>query len=306
MEFLKLLEQMRTPFLNVFFQFCSWLDSEAIFLFIGIVVFWCVNKRDGYFLLTVGFLGTIISQFIKIATRIPRPWVRDPNFTIVESARAGATGYSFPSGHTQACFAVYGGLAVIVKQRAARALLIVCTLLIGFSRMYLGVHTPADVAVGALISIALIVILRPISLYSEKNPRMLPIVLAIISGVSLLFVQYVTNWRFPADLDSANYAEALKNAWTLFGCSLGILCAWFLDSRYVHFETKGALPVQLLKVLPGIVLLLVLKEGLKVPLTALFGAAAFANSIRYFIVVFLAVGIWPMTFPFWTRVGAKR
>ena len=50
--------------------------------------------------MTVGFFGTLVNQFLKLVCRVPRPWVRDPNFTIVEAARADATGYSFPSGHT--------------------------------------------------------------------------------------------------------------------------------------------------------------------------------------------------------------
>lgn len=52
-----------------------------------------------------------MNQFLKLLFRIPRPWVRDPDFTIVESARAQATGYSFPSGHTQNAVATFGGIA---------------------------------------------------------------------------------------------------------------------------------------------------------------------------------------------------
>ena len=101
MEFLKLLEGIRTPFLDSFFSVITTLGEETIFIVVGLLFYWCIDKKQGYYLFFVGFFGTILNQFLKLLFRIPRPWVKDPDFTIVESARAGATGYSFPSGHTQ-------------------------------------------------------------------------------------------------------------------------------------------------------------------------------------------------------------
>ena len=101
MQFLYFLEGLRTPFLDKFFALITHLGEETVFLAVAIIVFWCFSKYSGYYLLTAGFFGTMINQFLKLTCRIPRPWVKDPNFTIVEAARAEATGYSFPSGHTQ-------------------------------------------------------------------------------------------------------------------------------------------------------------------------------------------------------------
>ena len=106
MGFLRMLESIRTPFLDSFFSIVTHLGEETFFIVIGLVFFWCINKKDGYYLLSVGFIGTILNQFLKMLFRIPRPWVQDKNFTIVESARAEATGYSFPSGHTQSAIGV--------------------------------------------------------------------------------------------------------------------------------------------------------------------------------------------------------
>ena len=101
MGFLKFLEGIRNPVLDVFFSLITHLGEETVFMAVAIIVFWCFSKKDGYYLLSVGFIGTVLNQFLKLLFRIPRPWVKDPTFTIVESARAEATGYSFPSGHTQ-------------------------------------------------------------------------------------------------------------------------------------------------------------------------------------------------------------
>ena len=73
-------------------QFFTLFGEELLFMVLALAVYWCVSKEEGYYLLFVGFLGTIVNQFLKLLFRIPRPWVRDPNFTIVESARSGATG----------------------------------------------------------------------------------------------------------------------------------------------------------------------------------------------------------------------
>ena len=101
MHFLRLLEGIRLPALDVFFGAVTYLGDELAFMVLAFALFWCVDKRTGYYAFVAGLFGTIGNQFLKIVCRIPRPWVLDPDFTIVESARAAATGYSFPSGHTQ-------------------------------------------------------------------------------------------------------------------------------------------------------------------------------------------------------------
>ena len=149
MELLYALESIRTPFLDKLMGLITNLGGEAVFIVAAIVVFWCLSKSCGYYMMTVGFAGTIINQFLKLWFRIPRPWVKDPNFTIVESARAEATGYSFPSGHTQNAFAVFGSPARFFKNTALRIIFIFLIALTAFSRMYVGVHTPLDVGVSS-------------------------------------------------------------------------------------------------------------------------------------------------------------
>ena len=150
------LESIRTPALDKIMSVITLLGGELFFMVIAVTVFWCVSKREGYYLMIVGFFGTVINQFLKILCCVPRPWIKDPDFTIVESARAEATGYSFPSGHTQNAVATYGGIARYTRRGWLRAVLVVLTVLIAFSRMYLGVHTPLDVGVSFLIAAVLV------------------------------------------------------------------------------------------------------------------------------------------------------
>ena len=92
MEFLYLLERIRLPGLNEFMLAITYLGDETAFLVTALILFWCVNKRQGYYIMSVGFLGTIANQFMKLWFRIPRPWVLDENFAILEQAREGAGG----------------------------------------------------------------------------------------------------------------------------------------------------------------------------------------------------------------------
>ena len=152
MKLLYALESIRTPLLDTILGAVTHMGGELFFMVIAVTVFWCVSKRMGYYLMTVGFFGTILNQFLKILCCVPRPWVKNPDFTIVESARAEATGYSFPSGHTQNAVATYGGIARYTRRRWLRVVCIALTLVICFSRMYLGVHTPLDVGVSFVIA----------------------------------------------------------------------------------------------------------------------------------------------------------
>ena len=88
--------------------------------------------------------------------------MRDPEFTIVESARAEATGYSFPSGHTQSAVGVFGGIARITPKVFVRILCIAACILVPLSRLYLGVHTPADVGVSLIVAVIFIWGLYPL------------------------------------------------------------------------------------------------------------------------------------------------
>ena len=99
MTLLYWLESVRNPFLNVLMQFFTFFGEELVFMVIALAIFWCMDKREGYYLLFVGFFGTILNQFLKLLFHVPRPWVRDPNFRCVESAKGSATG--LPSSKTR-------------------------------------------------------------------------------------------------------------------------------------------------------------------------------------------------------------
>lgn len=296
MDILYALEKIRTPFWNGVMSAVTQLGGEVIFIVAAVVVFWCVSKWEGYYLMTIAFCGTVLNQFLKLICRVPRPWVRDPNFTIVESARAEATGYSFPSGHTQNAIGLFGGMARWGGRRWVRIGLTALALMIAFSRMYLGVHTPADVGVSLVLAAALVLGLYPLMRRAQEKPRYMGYVLAAMLVVSGAFVVFVETCGFPADMDAENLASGIGNAWKMLGAVAGMTLAWLLDRRYIHFETQAVWWVQVLKVVVGMALLLAIKSGLKAPLLALLGHEGLAGGVRYFLLVLVAGAVWPLVF----------
>ena len=296
MDILYALEKIRTPFWNGVMSAVTQLGGEVIFIVAAVVVFWCVSKWEGYYLMTIAFCGTVLNQFLKLICRVPRPWVRDPNFTIVESARAEATGYSFPSGHTQNAVGLFGGMARWGGRRWVRLGLTALALVIAFSRMYLGVHTPADVGVSLVLAAALVLGLYPLMRRAQEKPRYMGYVLAAMLVVSGAFVVFVETCGFPADMDAENLASGICNAWKMLGAVAGMTLAWLLDRRYIHFETQAVWWVQVIKVVVGMALLLAIKSGLKAPLLALLGHEGLAGGVRYFLLVLVAGAVWPLVF----------
>ena len=306
MEFLRVLEGLRTPAATAFFSAITYMGDETVFMVLAIAVFWCVSKRQGYYIFAVGLGGTVVNQWLKLLCRVPRPWVLDPAFTLVESARAGAAGYSFPSGHTQNVVGTLGCIAASNRQRRLRALCAAFIVLVPFSRMYLGVHTPLDVGVGFACAAALVLALWPCFRDEARFRETAGAVLWALLALSLAYALWVNFTAFPAGVDAENLEHGVKNGWTLLGCALGLLASRWFDEKKLHFDVKAPLPGQVCKTAMGLALLVALRAGLKPALGAVSGGAAWANGARYFLMVVFAGCVWPMTFPLFAGMGGKR
>ncbi len=306
MEFLYFLESIRNPVLDAFFSLITHLGSEAAFLAIALFVYWCADKRAGYYLLFTGFVGITLNQFLKLAFRIERPWVRDGNFTIVESARAEATGYSFPSGHTQNAVGVFGSIGLFFRKKKWIVILsCLAIVLTSLSRMYLGVHTPLDVLVSLAVGLVIVFALYPIIKRAFDNEKVMYILMGAVILIATLYLLYVEFYNFPADIDPENYDSGLKNAYSLLGAVLGFPLIYFIDKKYVNFDTKAGLLGQILKLVIGLAIALLLKAVTKAPLYALFGGHHVASAVRYFLLVAFAGIVWPVTFKHFAKIGKE-
>ena len=297
MDILYALEKIRTPFWNGVMSAVTQLGGEVIFIVAAVVVFWCVRKWEGYYLMTVAFCGTVLNQFLKLICRVPRPWVRDPNFTIVESARAEATGYSFPSGHTQNAIGLFGGMARWGGRRWVRLGLTALALIIAFSRMYLGGTYPGGRGVSLVLAAALVLGLYPLMRRAQEKPRYMGYVLAAMLVVSGAFVVFVETCGFPGGYgcgeSGQRHRQCMEDAGRCGGYDVGLAAGPAVYSlrdagRLVGAGDQGGC---------GHGAAAGHQERLeRLRCWRYWAMRGLAGGVRYFLLVLVAGAIWPLVF----------
>jgi undecaprenyl-diphosphatase len=315
---LHVLSQWRTPFLTELFGFITRFGEETVAILVICTLFWCVNKRLGYGVGIAFFLSGLLVQGLKIGFRVDRPWIRDPAFQPAPEALEKATGYSFPSGHTQTATAIFGAIAFAVTRWRLRAPLIAIPLLVALSRMVLGVHTPLDVTVSLVLTTVIsAVVMRwmaarepffPSHALSVPAGQTLPGEVAAPSGTAglsdhsrtllLSALVAITSFGlmgFATGLYSRNLMDAhyLADSFKMAGSGIGFAVGHYVEKRFVRFSTRTRRGwMQPVKVLLGVGVLLGLQQGLKLVL----GAGAGANAVRYALMICWALAIWPALF----------
>lgn len=306
MPLLYLFEQLRTPFWDNFFSVITYIGQETFFCVVLIAVLWCFDKKWGYRLFLTYVMGTGLNQLLKAIFVIPRPWVLDNKFTIVESAREAASGYSFPSGHTQGATMLLGTMACWLKKWYITIICAFLTILVGVSRMYLGVHTPLDVGVGLGAGIVVLAV-ASLTLDRAKNERKafarLFIANIITCFILLMYVCFAP--KTGANVPEFD-AHGVKSGWTMLATSLALALGWYIEGKYIKYDVKAVWWAQLIKFALGLGLALGIKAGLKPVFTAIAGENAFAlDGVRYFLMTLFATAVWPLTFKFWAKLGRK-
>ena len=294
MEFLYILADIRNGFFDLLFGFFSCFGEEMAALALLCVLYWCIDKRLAYRIALSFFASGMLVQTLKITFRIDRPWVLDPNFRPVPTALETATGYSFPSGHTQCASSLFSTLALSLKPIWFK---IVCGVIIagvGMSRMYLGVHTPVDVVTSMVLSIALSVICcRLLSKY-ETDTSKDGIIALVLGGISAA----VTVYAFIVMAQHPEGREDILSCVKAGGAGLGFSVAFFAERRFIRFDTKSAVPMQIVKFIAGVAGALIIKEGMK-----LIGQYAAVDFIRYMLLTLWAIAVFPYLF---SRVGKRK
>ena len=333
LPFLDTLANARVGFLTKVFNLITYLGDEKLFVVIALIVLWCFSKRGGLYMLTVGFSASSIGQTLKGLFRVARPWnLGDKPFTGADTiAKSGypadggliskimnklgdaADGWSFPSGHTLISVGTYGSMAAWFRNKWIRIIGILLALLIPFTRLYLGVHTPVDILGGALLALALVLILKPV-FASDGNGRIRAVLIGnIVLTALLLGLTYLVRPAELAGEDAANYASGIKNLWQLIGATLAVWLAFEADEGWLHYPTKAVWWAQLLKIAGGCVIVLALQMGIQKVLgysskeltpdnmTKMGYIACLAN----FVAMGAGTILWPMTFKWFSKLGYK-
>ncbi|GAI60002.1 unnamed protein product [marine sediment metagenome] len=145
LDFIVMIQQIDTPLLDSFFRAITSLGDELFYLLLFSFLLWCVDFYLGIRVGIIFLLSVYVNNGIKEIFQQPRPFEILPEIQKVQ-----ASGYGFPSGHAQSSLVVWGSIAYWKKQIWIRNLSVLLILLIGFSRIYLGVHFPTDILGGWL------------------------------------------------------------------------------------------------------------------------------------------------------------
>lgn len=181
----------------------SLLGQPEFFLLVIAYIYWCSNPRLGLRLgLLMGISGGL-NEALKVAFHLPRPYWVSPEVR----ALASHPSFGLPSGHAQGAMTFWGMIAAESRRRWVSVLVVVLIILIGASRIFLGVHFPADViagfAFGLVILIGFLVLEEPVGRRITTLPVSWQILLAFTGSIALALISFAAlaalgDWEVPA------------------------------------------------------------------------------------------------------------
>ena len=260
-DILLALQQFREgagSFLTEFFAKMTFFGELPTAIVIMAVVYWCVSKEFGTYLL-MGWSGNrLVNGFLKVTACAYRPWIRDARIVPYGNAMNTATGYSFPSGHTMNGSTVYGGCAVRKDlSKGFRIVMGLLIVLIGLSRCWLGVHTPQDILVGWVCGILVMWLTAKLMRWIDAHPEKDLLVVCIGIVLAAVIAVYAAVKPYPADYNAegkilVDGAKMANDTFKGVGWCIAFLVGWILERRFVGFSTDISSQKKLMRLGSGL------------------------------------------------------
>lgn len=180
-------------------------------------IYWCINKKIGQKILFSLVSNITLNTGIKEFVRAPRPI----GIKGLDSMRVStATGYSFPSGHTQSATTFWVSLMIIFQKIWIYLLGIIMILGVGISRLYLAVHWPIDVLFGWIFGTIFTILFCKIFDYVDKNKSYYILLIVLVVFILVSFI-----------INSNEYIKIL-------GLMTGFILGYIVEDKYIQFETR--------------------------------------------------------------------
>jgi membrane-associated phospholipid phosphatase len=258
-------------------KFFTYLGNKEFYILVAPTILWCFDAmlglRIGLLLLTSGSVNNIL----KLSFGLPRPyWVsRDIQ------AFAWRPTFGLPSGHAQNALVIWGGLANWLRKRWLTVTCILLILLISVSRLYLGVHFPADTLGGWLFGAVLLVCFlkleKPIGQRLNALKPGIQILIALLVSLAFIGLGLGVNALTAArDIPQAWYETtslsqpegwidplALDELITSSGALFGLAAGSVLLFRWGGFDAQGPWKQRAQRYFVGVIGILILYIGLK-------------------------------------------
>lgn len=276
LEIIRFIQQFMNPILDQFFILVTQLGEETLAIVLMAVLYFGYKKQVGkkimFFLLT----SLTLNNSLKFLLRLPRP-IGEAG--IISLRPETATGFSFPSGHSQMAGTLYPSLINVIKKQWYTILAILIVILVAISRVYLGVHYPIDAIVGAFLGIAVVVGGEVLFKYYKNETY-------IFGITSFVFLPFAIIFLFDGDAQSA--ADFFK----VYGLLIGVFTALEYEKKFIDFKDSKEMKNRIIRVIGAIVVILGIKEGVKLITPDMF----VFDFIRYFLMAFVGIGLYPHLF----------
>lgn len=246
-DFLLFLQNIRIghfDFFDKFFLSITVFGEFWLPTLICAITYWCIDMKAGVYLFSLAGFNSMLTHMFKMIACVYRPWVLSDKIHPSELAVPFAKGYSFPSGHSAMSSSVLGGTAYLLRQKRSICAALICLiLLIGFSRLWLGVHTPQDVVCGLSIGIILIFVVNQIINYVEKEPKRYLLLMLILNVLAILALAYIVCFAtYRMDyINGMLLVDPSKNIYIMivvYCFNLGLLNGCFLCRKFFPFNPK--------------------------------------------------------------------
>lgn len=279
-----------------FFSEMTFLGEKSTSIVIIAIIYWCVSKEFGQYFL-MGMCGNrILNGFLKVTACVYRPWIRDARIVPYGDAMETNTDYSFPSGHSTNVATLFGGGAIRKElPRILRVFLGLFFVLIAFSRIYLGVHSPQDIIVGSLLGLLVMWLVLKLMQWIEVHPDKDIMVMLIGIGIAVIVAVYASVKPYPEDFDAAGEllvdgSKMAKDTFKSVGMSIGFLAGWVLERRRIGFSTDVPMMTRVTRLVIGLfgyyVVDLILSFFLKEWIPGAGGSLA-SNFLQLFYISFI-------------------
>ena len=302
LQYLLWLQDLRIATGGIFDEVFNGLSKVSVELlpFLSFLVFWGISRKWGYRFMLTNMGGELVNGTVKLTVCAYRPWIRSDKIIPAGDSKTAATGYSFPSGHTQHATSIYGTSAVAVH-REKKGLAVLCVALIlltGFSRNFLGVHTPQDVLVALAEGTLMIFLAGGLMKWMDGNGKRADIMTCVGVLVTIGVLLYVELKDYPRQMVDGKLLvdpEAMKNdIFKACGGMFGLLAGSFAERHYIRFRVPKGAP--LLPLLTGIGLGILYAWKYYFAGATLVSALGphWGNLAARFIMVVFGIVIWPL------------
>ena len=218
LDILMYLQSIRNELFTSIFTFFTICTEVPVITVLTGILYWCINKKLGQRTLFALCGSLNINAGVKNFVKMQRPIGTKG----LESLRVEtATGYSFPSGHTQTATTFWISMMYLFRQVWIYVVGILMILGAGISRLYLGVHWPMDVIVGWGFGIVLSILFIKLFNYIDDSKNYY-----ILIGLMLIFGIYT-------------YFIGGEDSYKLFGLYTGFVLGYMVEDTYINFSTEN-------------------------------------------------------------------